>query len=283
MPIFVGTYVSGIDVGISNYIKTLFTCYRLNKHILNNNLNYCVDSNFLHLFNVIFTNVDYISPYNITCHVSFEEIDNFLNSNEVIGICGWRLYVSKSDNVDIDCYQNEWYLRDIKSAIDFRYLNIPNNIKNDYLNVLNKFTIQPSILEHVNNFKKIYLNDEYTSVHIRTWFNRNTFSDNRTAYDRYNHYLSVRDEFVNYINLSPHNKILICTDNITEIQYIIDKINKNKTIILTSTDKNLSDIQNDFSDILLLGGCKYLIGSLNSTFTELAWWYSGCINNIRIL
>ena len=45
----------------------------------------------------------------------------------------------------------------------------------------------------------------------------------------------------------------------------------------------LNQIQNDFSELLLLSKSACLIGSVNSTFTELAWYYSKCTVPVTIV
>jgi len=46
-------------------------------------------------------------------------------------------------------YSEEWFDRDIKNRIDFRYTNIPQNIKNEYLKIINTFNIKNEIVENI--------------------------------------------------------------------------------------------------------------------------------------
>ncbi len=286
MTLFLANYSKVNEIGISNFLKTVFSCYRINKNILNNESNYCLIKNeyIENIFNKIFKDNDYFYEIDNLTNIDVEQVEsNFDKTNLIFGLVGWRFFTSSIDNLSIDDYQNEWYLRGNKSAIDFRYTNIPKHIKEEYLEIIKKFNIQDKILNNVEKFKKENnLCDEYLGVHIRTWYNNNNFNDMRTSNERYCYYKTVIQDFINFINNSNLKKVLICTDNIDEISYILKNIDNHKEIILTKKNIELHNLQNDFSDLLLLAGSKFLIGSLNSTFTELAWWYGGCSDNIKI-
>ena len=204
------------------------------------------------------------------------------NSKKVYKIDGWRLYIHPNDNVNISPFANEWFLQKCNMSVDLRFNNIPKNIQEMYINIISKFEIHDKLINNVNSFLTETIKEDFLGVHIRTWFNNNTLKDNRSSNERYKHYLSVRDAFINNINKSSQNYVLICTDNRKEIKYIIDRI-VNKKIVFYIPDPTCNYIQNDFSELLLLSKCSYLIGSLNSTFTELAWWYSKCSVMVTIL
>ena len=83
-------------------------------------------------------------------------------------------------------------------------------------------------------------------------------------------------------NNSSCKNIFIATDNKDEIKIIVENI-KNKNIYYYEYNDELHNIQNTFSEILILSKSSELIGSLTSTFTELAWWYSNCNPKITII
>jgi len=296
MSLFITTYnSSNIKVGIANYLKVLFSCYKINSLIYGLQKFKFVDKDFEHIFSSIFKNTDMIyDDCENKIHINdslndvysdFSNINNILlkdNDNKIYKLDGWRFYVHPNDNVNITNFGNEWYLRDCNISIDFRYDNIPQNIRENYINIINKFEIVDKINNNVNMFILQNITEEFLGVHIRTWYNNSTFQDNRSSNERYDHYLSVRDSFINNINNSKYNTVLICTDNIPEVQYIVNKI-VNKKVLFYVENPECNYIQNDFSELLLLSKSSYLIGSLNSTFTELAWWYSKCSINVIIL
>jgi len=119
-------------------------------------------------------------------------------------------------------------------------------------------------------------------IHIRTWKTNNSFSDERSSNERYDHYLKNKYRYIEFINASKYHNIFMCCDNYIEMEDIINKIS-NKNIILYRHNNNLNDLQNDFSELLLCSKCNFILGSLNSTYSELAWWYSKCIDNIKII
>lgn len=289
MGIFLASYMKGIEVGLSNYIKIAFSCYRINqivKEKRGKNINriVCIDKDFDYIFKSFFENEELISYKNIDNleYLELDNINNYIDDKKKYKIVGWRLYISKEDNLNINPFADEWYLRDLKDAIDFRYNNIPEHIQEIYLNIIKKFKIKKILLENVDSFlKNKIIKDTFLGVHIRTWFNNSTFSDNRTALERYNHYLSIRDKLIQSINECEYDTVFMCTDNKTEIQYILDRIH-DKNIIFYEYNNDLNSLENDFIELLILSKSTEIYGCLNSTFTELAWWYSNCNKKIKI-
>ena len=244
MSIFLASYMKGIEVGLSNYIKIAFSCYRINQIIRekrgkNINKIVCIDKDFDYIFKSFFENEELISYKNTDNleyleyleYLELDNINNYIDDKKKYKIVGWRLYISKEDNLNINPFADEWYLRDLKDAIDFRYNNIPEHIQEIYLNIIKKFKIKKILLENVDSFlENKIIKDTFLGVHIRTWFNNSTFSDNRTALERYNHYLSIRDKLIQSINECEYDTVFMCTDNKTEIKYILDRIH-DKNII----------------------------------------------------
>lgn len=294
MALFIATYTPNIKVGIANYLKVVFSCYRINS-LVHKDLNFkCIDKNFKHIYSSIFKNNEMILydtenkiyenhslnetyPYFKNIYILLQK-----NDKKVYKVDGWRFYIHPNDTVNIHPFANEWFLRNCSMSIDLRFNNIPKNIQEMYIDIINKFEIDDKIIKNVNSFVTENINEDFLGVHIRTWFNNNTLHDNRSSNERYNHYLSVRDDFIHNINKASQKSVLICTDNKKEIQYITDKI-VNKKVIFYIEDPTCNYIQNDFSELLLLSKSSYLIGSVNSTFTELAWWYSKCSIMVTIL
>lgn len=301
--IFLTSYYKDHKVGLSNYLKVLFSTYRVNSIINKDKIVPCVDKDFDFIYSSCFSNKEFIyddvinneghglafdnnSVFLEDCVVAFEggirqynfksdvyynvpnlgKLYNF-DDDFIIKTFGWRFYVKPTDNVNTIPFSNEWYLREQTSTIDLRYSNIPRNIINVYLDIINKFNINEQVLNSVNEFL-CKINGDFLGVHIRTWNTNGSLSDNRSSNERYKWYID--------------KDVLISTDNIDEVKVILPYI-KDKNIHFIDKINDLNDIQNDFKDILLLSKSKYLIGSLNSTFSELSWWYGGCKSEVEII
>ena len=282
MPVYLTTYYQTEEVGICNYLKGLFSTYRIN--LMNNGDKTvpCVDKEFEWIFKSFFTNDDFIHDTLIPeAKKYFTDLpDDYppftFDNTESDGVyhknCGWRFYLHKNDPISLDPFANEWFLREMPLCIDFRYTNIPQFMRDIYTSIIKKFTIHQSILERVDFFKN-QIGGDYLGVHVRTW-NKGLGSDH-TAYDRHNWYLQTRNYLINSINSNPLKKVLFCTDNVEEIKALMPYI-QDKEVYFTHTDSNLNKLQNDFVDLLILSNSKHLIGTNNSTFSELAWWYADC-------
>lgn len=314
MSIYLNTYYKKLNVGLSNYLKVLFSTYRINSIINPNQVVPCVDKEFEWIFKSIYTNDEYIYPEIVDNNLpalALDDVAYFLddaiftvdNRQYVFGnefnfvmdgvrqtikneddniykTVGYRFYVKPSDNVNTKPFSEEFDQRDQTQTIDLRYTNIPQNMIDLYLNIINKFNIQESILNHVNSLKD-KINGDFLGVHIRTWKTFGDLSDNRSSNNRYKWYLHVRANLVNSINKNPNKKVLICTDNMEEINIFLPFL-KDKEVYFYEKNSELSDLQNDFAELLLLSKSNYLIGSNNSTFSELAWWYANCKIGVEI-
>jgi len=273
MPTFIATYLDSIPIGLANYLKNIFSCYRLNE-LVKNNVTQFVDADYQNIFSSFFKNSDML--VNITNYediiFNLDSIESLKNIDKIHLIYDWKLYVDPTDNIQITQFANEMF-EDNHNMIDNRYTNIPQHMREIYLNVISKFTINDSILDNVN----IQINAPFMAVHIRTWKNITG------SPDRYKHYLDVISDYIDIINISEYNNILICTDNLEESSYVIDSLNTDKNIMFYKYNSNLNKLQNDFSELLLMSKASKIVGSVNSTFTELAWWYSNCKSEIVIL
>ena len=214
-------------------------------------------------------------------YINNENIIKNLDTSDNIILTGWRLYNRNTDQIaGFKSVNGDIFTDNLKNSIDYKYNNIPTTIKDEYLQLLKKLEINDNINNVINRITSKY--QEFLSVHIRTWKTFGSLEDNRSDLPRYNHYLKNRDYFIEYINKSNYKDVFISTDNKDEIQYIIKNIN-NKNIFFTERNENLSNLQNDFIDIIILSKGKEIIGSFISTFTEMAWWYSNCNKNIIII
>jgi len=301
-------------IGISNYIKVLFSTYRVNSIINPEKFTPCVSKTTSWLYDQFYENKEYIYEgewkeegglafdncsmfldnalfawegsnrlyyfkENIRYNLQADHQSYFPNQECTHSTCGWKFYVMPSDNINCEPFQNQLMARE-PNSIDLKYTNIPQNIRDLYLSIIEKFRIIEPIRNHVNSqVEKI--GGDYLSVHIRTWNTFGNLSDQRSSNDRYNWYLSQRDNFVNAINRNPLKKCFISTDNMDEIKQLLPNI-IDKEIYFYEKNSDLTDLQNDFSELLTLSKCNYFIGSNLSTFSELSWWYGGCKAPVEI-
>lgn len=268
------------NIGLCNILKTILSVYgiiyekKIQHEFIHPDLSNC--------FNQLFINdLIYMSSTNNFKNIWIQnkESINKLKNNDKIILTGWRLYNKNTDNVKSFKTIGSYIFPDnLTNSIDFKYNNIPSKIKGNYIKLLNKLKINNDVLECVNKITNKY--QRFLSVHIRTW--KTPKNPINSEASRYNHYFNNRDNFIKFINESKFTNVFISTDNLQEIQYIIDKI-KNKNVFYYAKNKILSKLQNDFVDLLILSRGTQLIGSHISTFTEMAWWYSNCNENIIII
>jgi len=196
----------------------------------------------------IFSNVELCSEH------EFNNCPHFNN---------WRLHLSDSDLEHRKEYK----------YIDLLYDKTPKYFIDKYLKVIDQLKINNDILEYVENFSKDWENT--IGLHIRSWY-----------CDRKNwHSNSLFENAIDSLN--SNSKIFLCGDNKDVIDYFLEKYG-NRVVIhdqekyshphLAESGHN-NDIQTNvdaFIDLLLLSKCDIIVGTYASTFSEVAWWFSGC-------
>ena len=102
-------------------------------------------------------------------------------------------------------------------------------------------------------------------IHIRTWF-ENKFRK-LICFDE-DLWFKIVDE-----RYKIHNENLyICSDDIN----LLKKLKTNFQNIVCYSDNIQNKQTQPFFELMLLSKCKEIVGSYESTFTECAWWFSGC-------
>ena len=279
MSVFLSAYPIGKKVGLSNYLKSIFSCYRLNQ-IYNKGLVPCVygfnNDNFKTLFdcdNLV---------YNDSLEFKLHSLDSFDKVRDLVGVSPyilsftWRFYLSDEDRVNCKPFGKEWYYWDDPNSIDFKFTSIPQNMIDLYLGVISNFPIRKKLLDWVDHLSH-KIGEVRLGVHIRTWRGEDKIYNNR-----FNHYLSTKQEIIDSINQSDHNKVLICSDDLVEVEDLVKYIS-GKEFFFYINRKDFTQLENDFCELLLLSRSMDFIGSLNSTFSELVWWYGGCQLGVKII
>lgn len=152
-------------------------------------------------------------------------------------------------------------------TIDFEYERIPEEIKKSYIECFNKLKIEESILESVEKFSKSF-DDDTISVHIRTW--HDDPPRNQKLFDM-NKVFSLMKEYKD-------SNFFVTSDSMSAINYLKQEFGENRILTYPHSNENLDC----FIEILLLSKNKVLIGSPISTFSEMAWWFSGCKSEVKI-
>jgi hypothetical protein len=272
------------NIGICNLMKTLFSVILLNNSSIETTLISDKLYNFFNLFFDIFDNQNFINP-NQNFIKNITELDiyhNYKNNKELLCVEGWRLFNKWEVKIPAFYENKSIFNETFEYSLDFKYNNIPINIKNEYLNIIINIKFKNKYINIINNFIKINnINNNFLSVHIRTWKMFGSIDDNRADNFRYNYFKNNIEKFIQNINNSKYNNIFITTDNKSEIEFILKNINKN--IIFFEKENNLLDIEYDFINLLIFSKGNELIGSFISTFTEVGWWYSNCNPNIIII
>lgn len=186
-------------------------------------------------------------------------------------ICGWRLNVSSDEEQYIEKYK----------TIDFLYEKTPKYFVDKYSNIIKSIEINPDILEYVDDFTRDWEN--VIGLHIRSWWadgERSTWHDNL-----------IYEEELDKID--SNTKIFLCSDNFEVIDYFFNKYGERVIVHpqklhdrkFNPLDQYHNDIQlivDGFIDCLILSKCATIVGTWGSTFTEVAWWFSGCNSNVII-
>ena len=181
----------------------------------------------------------------------------------------WRLNISSKENEE---YNKEY------RTIDLLYDKTPKYFISKYLNVLSTIKINSEIVDYVNDFTKDW--NDMVGVHIRSWY----------CPKRRFHSNEIFEKEINKLN---PEKFFFCSDNSDVQNYFINKY-ENQIITYEReifNDPHLAesghheDIQitvDAFIELLILSRCSTIIGTYDSTFDEVAWWFSGCKSKVII-
>lgn len=181
----------------------------------------------------------------------------------------WRLYVSPEEN---EKYNNDY------KTIDLLYEKTPNYFVEKYLKVLDRLKINPDIVEYVNDFTKDWNN--MVGVHIRSWY----------CQKRRFHSNDIFEEQIDKLN---PEKFFFCSDNSDVQDHFIEKygdkvitydrqIFNQPHLAESGHHDNIQLTTDAFIELLILSRCSTIIGTYDSTFDEVAWWFSGCKSKVII-
>lgn len=207
------------------------------------------------------------TPYDTINYIfpSIEKVERVINPYED----GWRFHISLEDQK----YSEEY------ETIDLLYEETPEYFIKKYLSVIDRLKINPNIVEYVNNFTKDW--EDIVGVHVRSWY----------CQKRRFHSNDIFEEQID--KLDPNQKFFFCSDNSDVQKHFVEKY-KDRVITYErqlfnnphqAESGHHDDIQittDAFIELLILSKCSKIIGTYDSTFDEVAWWFGGCKSKVII-
>ena len=242
----------------------------------------------------------------------FERQDLYHNGNRNgTDMCTWRFLVFPEDTEipsgfnlhttgkEITAEGFNWYdpyshwsFNEDGRNVDCEYLRIPNEYRQKILKIFDEYlTINNSIKYCVDEFKKEFNN--FSSAHLRS-FNADTFvknganrggDKNPRAEARHKYWNDVqRNKFYEYVGQLEESIVYVSSDNREEIESLKKKFPTKKFIHYTDVYEKPfeSDYKNDFLDLILLSEGIEMILCRISTYSEVAWFYSNCNENLKV-
>lgn len=253
--------VSQVIGGICNRIKSLVSALRINP---NSRVIWCINLHCGCFFDDLFTND--IQIYNLTVDMQDHST--------------WRFDVL---DTDVEIYPGfstiKWNLENNGRCLDLEYQKIPTTMRQKYLDVLSTLQIQPVILDKVSSFWRDN-SPPTVSVHIRTW--------KTTADDPLLKNSTQLCKFIECMKtFSVETTFLVSSDSDDSITYMKQTfpgriIQYSRTTIRHDSRTTREGQVEDFIELLLLSKSKVLIGTYGSTYSELAWWFGGCVATVII-
>ena len=192
------------------------------------------------------------------------------------------LKIFDSDNLpdNFDTYEPNYAKHqgnDIRGRnIDFNYQKIPEKVRYQYVKYFSQLELRPQLSKKVNEFSKKF-SSHTISVHIRSWAGQNEEGRNYILFQK--GIEKFESEMLKYKN---HN-FFLSSDSEKVLEYFQKKSILQKRIIcyprntsLKNSRGSIEGVQEDLIELYLLSKNSKIIGSHNSTFTEVAWWLGNC-------
>lgn len=154
--------------------------------------------------------------------------------------------------------------------IDFEFDRVPEDIRNNLLTELTSLRPKKEIIDFVDKFVEDNRIRECIGLQIRRGDNRFTI-DGREK-------VSSDEKFVKVIESLPSERFYLSTDGYETLLSLKEKFG-DKIVAYPEHEikrKEKESVINGFKAMLILSKTKHLYGSYLSTFSEMAWWFSGC-------
>ena len=160
---------------------------------------------------------------------------------------------------------------------------MPPLAKQNYIPFFKQLKPIQEISNAIESFSKKF-DTNTISVHIRSWCRPNEYSRASKLF------INGLKKFERQMLKYPNANFFLATDSSNVQNYFLNHPSfKDKVIIYNRSSKLENSrslplgIQEDLIELYLLSKNKTIIGSFNSTFTEVAWWLGGCTKNITII
>ena len=222
-----------------------------------------------HLFNCKFSDL-----FQNNCELKNSKINNYiLHKNPDFLIFDSDNLPNNFSKFESNCKKKFIPSDKLKRNIDFEYLQIPDNVIQNYLPFFQNIKPINEIKQKILDFSKNF-NSQTISLHIRSWSLPN--EQERQSLFNIDKIKNKLKEFKNY-------QIFLVTDN-SKNKELLSEFNIITYPRLSQIDRNSTlGIQEDLIELFLLSKNKTMILSHFSTYSEVAWWFGGCSTNIFII
>jgi len=165
------------------------------------------------------------------------------------------------------------------NVIDFQFDNITLETRQKWIQYFNLLKWNPYLLAEVDRlYIELDLKDA-VGVHMRSWYEDKIKKAVCGLYDI--------DMFVRSIESLSPKKIFLCADHVSVVDDLHKALDPSIQIITRENylpaqrhiefDNNIDILVYAGIDLLLLSRCQTIVGSYQSTFTEVAWWIGQCL------
>lgn len=153
-------------------------------------------------------------------------------------------------------------------GIDFEFQRIPSKLKVEYGELFSQLQFTDHIVDQVQAFKNKHFEENTVSLHIRSWYD---CVWRKPALFDLNTYAKLMTQY-------PDSKFFLSTDDVRVEEALVSAFGASRFITLPMEDEYEFHLLN----LLLLAENKTIIGSLLSTYTEVAWWLGGATADVKI-
>mgnify|MGYP001177251441 CR=1 FL=1 len=187
----------------------------------------------------------------------------------------WRLVVFDDDEIPYGFSENIDKFSAEGRSIDFEYNRVPEKIKSEYITAFKKLILADEIKKKIDSFSKNNFNKDTVSVHIRSFCD----PPGKHGLARGKYKFNI-DSFIEAMNKESLDKSFFIASDSDDVIERIKKEFGDRVIFRYVEEKSAED---DLIDLYLLSKNNKIIGTENSTFTEVAWWLSECSADICIV
>lgn len=204
---------------------------------------------------------------------------------------GWQLILHESEK---DLVKDLSYMMPVvgttgfhrvSGIIDMQYEKIPDVLWDSFMPVFQKLMhshIRPEIKDNVFNFSRDWNinNKNVVSMHVRSWMD-----------EPLRHAMFYNEDF--YINeirkLPGDTRVYLATDS-NAFAHKLDTLFPDRILLYPRQHRNSHsfhtrrrmDYEEALIEMLLLAQNKTIIGSVHSTFTEVAYYFARCIHDSEV-